>query len=57
MEVSETNSSVPGYLIYKHVWDAVIVKELRCERESDTNRSDQYAVTVKRWNDYQSPAV
>ena len=37
MEVSETNSCVHGYYIYKDVWDAVTGEELRCEREHDTN--------------------
>ena len=35
MEVSETSSCVPGYHIYKHVWDAVIGEfigeELQCD--------------------------
>ena len=35
MGVSETSSCVPGYHIYKHVWEAVIGEfigeELRCE--------------------------
>ena len=52
MEVSETSSCVPGYHIYKDVWDAVIGKELRCEREPDANRRDRYAVTVKRWDNH-----
>ena len=34
VEVSETSSCVLGYHIYKHIWDAVISEELRCERES-----------------------
>ena len=57
MEVSETSSCVPGYHIYKDFWDAVIGKELRCEGEPDTNRSDRYAVTVKRWDNRRSSAV
>ena len=57
MEVSEVNSYVPGYYIFKQVWDAVISEELRCEREPDTNRSDQYAVTVKRWDNHWSSAT
>ena len=38
---------VCGYHIYKDIWDAVNGEELQCKREPDTNRSDQYAVTIK----------
>ena len=40
MKVSERSSCVRGYHIYKDVWDAVIGKEIQCEREPDTNKSD-----------------
>ena len=46
MEVCERNSCVCDYHIYKDIWDAVIGKELLCEREPD-NRSDRYAVAIK----------
>ena len=46
-----------GYPIYKDVWDAVIGEELWCEREPDTNGSDQYAATVKRWDNHWSSAM
>ena len=57
MEVSETSSCVPGYYIYKDVWNAVTGEELRCEREPDTNRSDRYTVTIKEWDNHQLPAA
>ena len=57
MEVSETSNCVHGYHIYKDVWDAVTCEELQCEREPDTNRSDRYAVTVKRWDNHQLSAT
>ena len=41
MEVCERNSFVHGYHFYKDIWDAIIGEELQCEREPDTNRSDQ----------------
>ena len=41
MEVCERSSCVHGYHIYKDIWDPITCKELRCEREPDTNRSDQ----------------
>ena len=53
MGVSETSSCVPGYHNYKDVWDAVIGKELQSEREPDTNRSNRYVVTIKRWDNHQ----
>ena len=42
MKINETSSSVPGYHIYKHVWDTVFDEELRRVREPgpDTNRSN-----------------
>ena len=57
MEVEETSSCVPGYHNYKDIWDAVIGTELQCERELDTNRSDQYAVTIKRWDNHWSSSA
>ena len=58
-EVCERRSCVPGYQIYKDVWDVVIAfgKELQCERKPDTNRSDWYAVTIKRWDNHRSSAT
>ena len=47
MEVCERSSCVHGYHIYKDIWDVVIGEELQCERESDTNRNNGYAVTVR----------
>ena len=47
MEVNERSSCVRGYHIYKDIWDTVIGEEIQCEREPDTNRSNQYAVTIK----------
>ena len=47
MEVCERNSHVLGYHIYKDICDAVISKELQCEREPD-NASNQYVVAVKK---------
>ena len=57
MEVCERSSCVHGYHIYKDIWepDAIIGEELQCEREPDTNKRDQYAVTVRI--NYQSTAV
>ena len=52
MKVSETSSCVTGYHDYNDVWDAVDGTELRCEREPDTNRSDRYAVTIKRCDNH-----
>ena len=39
---------VCDYHIYKDIWDAVIGEGLRGEREPNTNKSDWYAVTIKR---------
>ena len=54
-EVSETSSCVSSYHNYKDVWDTVIGMELQCEREPDhdTNKSNRYAVTIKRWDNHQ----
>ena len=50
MEVCERSSCVHGYHIYKDIWepDAIIGKELQCEREPDTNRSDRYVQEMKQ---------
>ena len=54
MEVCERSSCVHGYHIYEDIWDAVIDEELQCEREPDIHRSNQYAVTIKRWDNHWS---
>ena len=43
----ERNSCVCGYHIYMSTWDAIIGKELPCERETGNER-DRYAVAVKK---------
>ena len=57
MEDGETSICMPGYHNYRDVWDAVTGKELRCERQPDTNRSDRYVVTIKEWDNHRSFAV
>ena len=43
----ERNSCVCGYHIYMSTWDAIIGKELPCERETGNER-DRYSVAVKK---------
>ena len=57
MEASERSSCECGCHIYKGIWDAVIGKELQCEGQSDANRSNQFAVTIKRWDNRRSSAT
>ena len=52
MEDCERSSRVRGYHIYKAISNSVTIEELRFEREPDTNRSNRYAVTVKRWDNH-----
>ena len=58
MKVSE-RSCVPGYHIYKDVWNAVIDEELQCEKPGSLiqKRSSRYAVTVKRWDNHWSSTM
>ena len=56
MEDCERSSRVLGYHIYKAISNSVTSEELRFEREPDTNQSNRYAVTVKRWDNHRSSA-